>query len=202
MANTHAGFGEWLLLSLVGTMSCFLHPTGARRQLLQSAMLAAAGVVLGRPVQAAPEPAYTVNPWQGPTPALQAVGTTGKTWRLDELKGRAVLINFWASWCEPCRAEMPTLQQIADLYGPDKLVVLALNFKEHPNRAIQFAAMTGLSLPVLLDPQGQNAEAWGVKVFPTTVLIDRQGRARQRVQGEVDWTGAAAAQLVDALLKT
>ncbi|MDP3411682.1 MAG: TlpA disulfide reductase family protein, partial [Polaromonas sp.] len=114
----------------------------------------------------------------------------------------AVLINFWASWCEPCRAEMPTLQQIADLYGPDKLQVLALNFKEHPNRAIQFAVTTGLSLPVLLDPQGQTAKAWGVRVFPTTVLIDRQGRARQRVQGEVDWTSAPAAKLLEALLKT
>ena len=183
-------------------MSSFLHTLHARRQLLQAGLLAAGGVVLGRPVLAAPELAYTVSPWQGPTPPLQALGTTGKTWRLDELKGRAVLINFWASWCEPCRAEMPTLQQIADLYGPDKLQVLALNFKEHPNRAIQFAVTTGLSLPVLLDPQGQTARAWGVRVFPTTVLIDRQGRDRQRVQGEVDWTSAPAAKLLEALLKT
>jgi thiol-disulfide isomerase/thioredoxin len=183
-------------------MSISLHPIHARRQLLRAALLAAGGMALGRAAQAAPEPAYTVSPWQGPTPPLQALDTSGKNWRLDGFRGRAVLINFWASWCEPCRAEMPTLQQIADLYGPDKLLVLALNFKEHPNRAIQFAAQTGLSLPVLLDPQGQAARAWGVKVFPTTVLIDRQGRARQRVQGELDWTGAAAAQLVEALLTT
>lgn len=181
-------------------MSSFFHTLRARRQVLQTALFAAGAAVLGRPVLAAPELAYTVSPWQGPTPPLQALDTSGKTWRLGELRGRAVLINFWASWCEPCRAEMPTLQQIADLYGPDKLLVLALNFKEHPNRAIQFAASTGLSLPVLLDPQGQAAKAWGVKVFPTTLLIDRQGRARQRVQGEVDWTGAPAAKMVDALL--
>lgn len=172
----------------------------SRRRWLAATLSAAAGTLVGLPAQAAPEPAYTVTPWQGATPPFHALDTQGKTWRLDELKGRAVLINFWASWCEPCRAEMPTLQQIADLYGPDKLLVLALNFKEHPNRAIQFAATTGLSLPVLLDPQGQTARAWGVKVFPTTLLIDRQGRARQRVQGEVDWTGAAAAQMIDALL--
>lgn len=188
------------LLSLVATMPTFLHPILARRKLLQAALLAAGGALLGRPVQAAPELAYTVSPWQGAAPAFEALDTTGKTWRLADLKGRAVLINFWASWCEPCRAEMPTLQQIADLYGPEKLLVLALNFKEHPNRAIQFAATTGLSLPVLLDPQGQTARAWGVKVFPTTVLIDRQGRPRQRVQGEVDWTGAPAEKLIDALI--
>ncbi|MEP6908374.1 MAG: TlpA disulfide reductase family protein [Pseudoxanthomonas sp.] len=180
-------------------MPTFLHPVPTRRALLQLALVAT-GAALARPLMAAPELAYTVSSWQGPTPPLLTVDTAGKTWRLDMLKGRAVLINFWASWCEPCRAEMPTLQQIADLYGPDKLLVLALNFKEHPNRAIQFAAATGLSLPVLLDPQGQAARAWGVKVFPTTVLIDRHGRARQRVQGEVDWTGAPAGQLIDALL--
>lgn len=179
----------------------FLHPTQTRRRLLKAALLAVGSPLLGRQAWAATDLAYTVSSWQGATPPFQALDTLGKTWRLDELKGRAVLINFWASWCEPCRAEMPTLQQISDLYGPDKLLVLALNFKEHPTRAIQFAASTGLSLPVLLDPQGVTARAWGVKVFPTTVLIDRHGRPRQRVQGEVDWTGAAAAQMVDALLK-
>lgn len=189
------------LLSSAPTMTSASIPlTPSRRRWLAATLSAAAGTLVGLPAQAAPELAYTVTPWQGATPPFQALDTQGKTWRLDELKDRAVLINFWASWCEPCRAEMPTLQQIADLYGPDKLLVLALNFKEHPNRAIQFAATTGLNLPVLLDPQGQTARAWGVKVFPTTLLIDRQGRARQRVQGEVDWTGAAAAQMIDALL--
>lgn len=183
-------------------MASFFHPFPARRHLLQGAVAAAGAALLGRAVQAAPELAYTVSAWQGSTPPLQALDTQGKSWRLDTLRGRAVLVNFWASWCEPCRAEMPTLQQIADLYGPDRLLVLALNFKEHPNRAIQFASATGLSLPVLLDPQGQTARAWGVKVFPTTVLIDRQGRARQRVQGEVDWTGAPAARMIDVLLKS
>ena len=173
-----------------------------QRRLLCTSLIALAGSLSASPALAASDPtAYAVSPWQGATPAFQAVDTQGKTWRLADLKGRAVLINFWASWCEPCRAEMPTLQQLADLYGPEKLLVLAVNFKEHPNRALQFAAATGLSLPVLLDPQGQNAKAWGVKVFPTTLLVDRQGRARQRVQGEVDWTGSAAAQLIDGLLK-
>ncbi|UUZ67670.1 TlpA family protein disulfide reductase [Polaromonas sp. P2-4] len=75
-------------------------------------------------------PAYEVSRWSGPVSAFGLVDTTGKTWNLADLRGRAVLLNFWASWCEPCRAEMPTLQQVADLYGPDKLLVLAINFKE------------------------------------------------------------------------
>ena len=181
-------------------MSYFLQSIQPRRRFLQNVLWVAGGFLRWRDAAAADPAAYTVSPWQGAVPAFQALDTSGKTWRLADLKGRAVLINFWASWCEPCRAEMPTLQQIADLYGADKLLVLAVNFKEHPTRAIRFAASTSLTLPVLLDPQGQTARAWGVKVFPTTVLIDRQGRPRQRVQGEVDWTGDAAAQWVEALL--
>lgn len=183
-------------------MPSFLHILQQRRQFLQQALLASASPLLLHEALAAGEEAYTVSPWKGAVPAFQAVDTTGKVWRLADLKGRAVLVNFWASWCEPCRAEMPTLQQVADLYGPERLVVLALNFKEHPNRAIQFAATTGITMPVLLDPQGQVARDWGVKVFPTTLLIDRQGKPRQRVQGEVDWTGAPAAKLIEALLKS
>lgn len=96
---------------------------------------------------------------------------------------------------------MPTLQQIADFYGPDKLLVLAINFKEPAARAIQFAKATGLTLPVLLDADGKMAGQWGVKVFPTTLTLDSRGRPRQRVQGELDWTGSAAEKLIAGLFK-
>lgn len=147
-------------------------------------------------------PAYEVTPWSGPVSSLGLVDTTGKTWQLPDLKGRAVLLNFWASWCEPCRAEMPTLQQVADLYGPDKLLVLAINFKESAARALQFAKTTGVSLPVLLDTTGKAAGQWGVKVFPTTLMLDNRGQARHRVKGEVDWTSSAPGKLIEGLLRT
>ena len=103
----------------------------SRRQFLQAAITASAGAAwLQARGQGLTGPAYEVGPWAGPVSALGLVDTTGKTWQPADLRGRAVLLNFWASWCEPCRAEMPTLQQIADFYGPDKLLVLAINFKE------------------------------------------------------------------------
>ena len=145
--------------------------------------------------------AYEVTKWSGPITGLGLLDTTGKTWQLADLRGRAVMLNFWASWCEPCRAEMPTLQQVADLYGPDKLLVLAINFKETAGRALQFAKTTGVSLPVLLDRNGQLAGQWGVKVFPTTMLLDSRGQPQQRVKGEVDWTSSAAGKLIEGLLK-
>ena len=125
----------------------------------------------------------------------------GKTQPIKQYENKIIVLNFWASWCEPCRAEMPTLQQVADLYGPDKLLVLAINYKETATRALQFAKTTGVTLPILLDITGKTATQWGVKVFPTTLSINSRGQPQQRIKGEVDWTGSASAKLIEALIK-
>ena len=167
-----------------------------RRFLAQLAVLAAAG---SGPAWAAD---FEVSRWPAgePAPALQAIDLAGKTWRLADLRGRAVLVNFWATWCPPCRAEMPSLQDMAAIYGPDKIVVLAINFKESRNTAARFAQASALSLPVLLDPDGSIARQWGARVFPTTVLIDSTGQPRQRIRGEVEWSSQGAEQLIAPLL--
>ena len=142
------------------------------------------------------------QPWpaQKPVPELQASDQTGRVWRLSELHGKAVLINFWASWCEPCRAEMPALEALAQRHGPEKLQVLAVNFKESDATVQRFVQRSGLNLPVLLDPQGQIARQWGVSVFPSTVLVGADGRVRGVVRGEFDWSGPQAAQWIAPLL--
>lgn len=143
-----------------------------------------------------------VTPWpRGQAlPALDALDLEGNRWQLEALRGRAVVLNFWASWCEPCRQEMPTLQQLVDVYGSDKLAVLAQNFKESPATATRFARNAAMTVPVLLDPDGAIARRWAVKVFPTTVGIGRDGKPRWRVRGEMDWSGGEALRLVDDLL--
>ncbi|MET0310658.1 MAG: TlpA disulfide reductase family protein [Burkholderiaceae bacterium] len=144
----------------------------------------------------------TAVPWprSQPTPALALPDLNGREWELASLKGKVVVVNFWATWCEPCRAEMPSLQSMAELYGND-VVVLAVNFKERDTRAASFAKFAGITLPMLMDRDGAVAARWGVKVFPSTVLIGRDGQARLRVTGEVDWTGREAAQWIEPLLK-
>jgi len=143
---------------------------------------------------------FEVSAWRGPLDALSLPDTSGKIWTPADFRGRAVLLNFWASWCEPCRTEMPSLQTLADFHGPERLLVLAVNFKEAPARAQRHAQAVGLRLPLLLDAQGQLARRWDVKVFPSTFLIDRHGRPRERLRGEVDWSGAEAGRRVEALL--
>lgn len=151
---------------------------------------------------AAAAPAHEAQPWPKaqPSPELSLIDAQGHTWKLADLRGKPVLINFWASWCEPCRAELPSLQTIFDLYG-GQLVVLAVNFKERGERATQFMRAAGLSLPTPLDRDGAAAKEWGVKIFPTSILVDAEGRVRWRITGEVDWSGREAAGWIEPLLK-
>ena len=171
-----------------------------RRQALKRLVVWAGAASLLPAAQAA---SFDLTRWPPSlaVPPLQAMDLQGKVWKLADLRGRAVLLNFWASWCEPCRNEMPTLQPLAEIYGPEKLVVLAINFREGPRRISQYVQSTGMSLPVLLDQSGDIAKQWGANVFPTTILIDAEGRPRQRVRGEVDWTGREATALVEPLLR-
>lgn len=145
---------------------------------------------------------YELLPWKAeqPVPAFEGTDLQGRTWRLADLRGKAVLINFWASWCEPCRAELPSLQKLAQSHGPDKVLVLTVNFKESALTVQRFAQRNALTLPVLLDPQGMLARQWGVSVFPSTILIDAKGRVQGVLRGELDWLGAMATQWIGPLL--
>jgi thiol-disulfide isomerase/thioredoxin len=148
------------------------------------------------------QPGFEVVPWSAakPAPRWQGTDLEGRVWQLSNLRGRAVLINFWATWCEPCRAEMPSLQQLA-LEAPDKLLVLAVNLKESEDTVRRFAQRTDLQLPLIRDADGGMARAWGVFVYPSTVLIDAKGRVHSVVRGEVDWQSAEARRLIAPLLK-
>lgn len=111
------------------------------------------------------------------------------------------MLNFWASWCEPCRAEMPALQALA-AREKSQLAVLAINLKESPESIARFVQNTGLMLPVLRDPQGDVARAWGIKIYPSTVLLDRDGAPRSVVRGALYWAGAEGEALWRPLLQS
>ena len=174
---------------------------GRRRDLLRAFAWFAAGSTTSAWARAL-HYEYQISAWPPtqPTPALEAVDLEGHAWRLEDLRGRAVLLNFWASGCQPCSAEMPELQNLAAIYGPSKLAVLTIAYREPRVAVARYVDESHLALPVLLDPTGGLAREWGVKKLPTTVLIDAQGRPRQRVEGPMRWTGAMAQRLIAALL--
>ncbi|MBK0391360.1 TlpA family protein disulfide reductase [Ramlibacter algicola] len=163
-------------------------------------LAAAAGAPWALPAFAEQGSQHRAWPRQRATPSLQLPALDGTTWSLAAARGKPVLLNWWASWCEPCRAEMPSLQQLAAQHQGQGLQVMAVNFKEGEHAVRKFLGATGLSLPVLYDRDGAAAKSFGVRIFPSTVGIDRQGRARFVVTGEVDWAGADARRWVAALL--
>jgi len=146
--------------------------------------------------------AHQVRPWAGAqgAPPFALTDLDGKVWELAALQGRAVLLNFWATWCEPCREEMPSLQALAARHAGDPVVVLTVNFRESASGIRHFLERVPLALPVLLDHDGSATKVWTPRVFPTTVLIDRTGRPRHQVVGAVDWAGDEARQWMQELL--
>ena len=150
----------------------------------------------------APAPSgYTLAPWPAATtPPLNLTDLGGRPWSLSEQRGRLVLLNFWATWCEPCRAEMPALQRLATRIGAKRLSVVGVNYQEPPARIERFVAANALTFPIVLDRDGTATRAWTRRIFPTSVLVGPDGRARQVVVGEFDWNGAQATGLIEALL--
>ena len=141
-------------------------------------------------------------PWPAKRTAPQLVLTDvdGKPWDLAQQTGKPLLLNFWATWCEPCRAEMQSFVALEKQLSDRDLQVVTVNFKESADAVRRFRDTNGLPFVWLRDSYGEAASAWGVHTFPTSVLIDRKGRALLSVVGEVDWAAAAAHKGIAALL--
>jgi thiol-disulfide isomerase/thioredoxin len=114
-----------------------------------------------------------------PAPDFQLTNLAGENIRLSELHGKIVLLNFWATWCIPCRQEMPLLQGAQDKYA-DRLMVLAVNDDESLSQVSSFVQELALHLAVLLDPGGKTNQLFKVRAYPTTVFIDENGIMRYK----------------------
>ena len=128
-----------------------------------------------------------------PGPKLPAfdftTATSGKK-TLADYAGQGIVLNFWATWCTPCVKEMPALDQLARAVEGDRIAVLPLSSDRAGASAVEaFYKEQGIrSLPVLLDPDGAAARAIHARGLPTTVILDADGRERQRVEGAVEWS--------------
>ncbi|HET7730212.1 MAG TPA: TlpA disulfide reductase family protein [Usitatibacter sp.] len=124
----------------------------------------------------------------------------GRTVDLKDLKGRVVLVNFWATWCDPCREEMPSFERLRAKLKGKPFEVLTVNYGEGTERISQFMARHRLSLPVLLDPEKESAAAWRAGGLPMTFLVDASGAVRYSAFGECDWSEGEPLRVVEALV--
>jgi thiol-disulfide isomerase/thioredoxin len=141
------------------------------------------------------------KPWTGPSaaPPIDLFTASGAGFSLSGLRGRVVLVNFWATWCEPCVTEMPSLEQLRARLAP-RLEVVGVNYQEGAARINAFIQRAAIAFPIVRDTDGAVAKAWGARIFPSSYLVDRAGDVRFVLVGGADWTSEALLDTIRPLL--
>jgi len=143
----------------------------------------------------------TLKPWSGgATPPLALRDLQGKEHKLADYKGKVVVLNFWATWCDPCREEMPSMQRLQDKLAGQPFAILAVDYGEGAPRVSEFLKKVPVRFTVLLDRDTSVATAWKVKVLPTTMVIDAAQRVRYVAVGDIGWDSQAVEEKIRKLL--
>jgi len=121
-------------------------------------------------------------------PSFSLTGLDGKRYELRAYRGKPVVLNFWASWCGPCRDEAPSFVKLDKLYG-DRLQIIAVNLtaSDSAESAREFALEYGFTFPVVLDPEGKTGESYKIRPIPTTLFIDSRGVIADGMLGALAW---------------
>ncbi len=124
----------------------------------------------------------------------------GEVVNLENLKGKIVFLNFWATWCPACRDEMPSMEKLYTKFKDKDFIMLAVNLREKPKTVSSFKEEYRLNFLILLDTDGSVSYRYGVRAIPATFLIDREGHLIGRALGARDWASVQAIALVDQLV--
>jgi len=135
-----------------------------------------------------------------PTPDFSLTTPEGKKISLKDFRGKVVLLNFWASWCVPCREEMPAMEKLYQEYKQKNFVVLAVAVKDRKQDAVNFVKELKLTYPIALDPDAQVGHVYGAWGLPATYLIGPKGEGLARGWGPADWHNQAARKLIQDLV--
>lgn len=169
---------------------------------LLGAVFAAAGLwfVVGN--EGGSEP--VVRGARAPDFSLQRLADASQSDRisLDSLAGRVVLVNFWATWCEPCEQEMPAMERLYRSLPRDRFELLAVSIDDEPGKVAEFVSRYALTFPVLLDPGKQVAERYQTMGVPESILVDRNGRVVERYVGPREWDAPEYVERIEALFET
>ncbi len=147
---------------------------------------------------------HEMNPISPPlaAPDFKLPDMDGESHALSDFRGKVVMLNFWATWCPPCRREMPSMQRLYEKYSERGLVVVAVNQFEDPDLVFEFTGRLSLepTFPILFDRESRVSEQYKVKGLPTTYLLDKQGRIRYRAIGGREFDHPEVEALIEGLL--
>jgi peroxiredoxin len=142
------------------------------------------------------EQTLTPIPGKVMAPDFSLLDTNGKTHRLSDYRGKPVIINFWTTWCPPCREELPSMNRAWHLIEKEGIAMLAINMGEDEDTIFIFSADYPTDFPVLMDQSGEVIEQWPVKGLPTTYVIAPDGTLAYRAIGSREWD---AKELLDGV---
>jgi len=142
--------------------------------------------------------------FQLPKEKLEAIDfhlqdVNGGETKLSSFYGKVIFLNFWATWCGPCRAEIPSMEKLYAELHDEGFVILAVNSQETEAQVAEFAQQTSMSFPVLLDSTGKVGASYSVRALPTTYIIDSHGSIRARMVGTRDWHSPEIISLIREL---
>jgi peroxiredoxin len=150
---------------------------------------------------ALPAHGQALKEWKGgATPALELEDVDGKVHRLADYKGKVVLLNFWATWCAPCREEMPSMQSLGESLKSRPFAVLAVNVGEGARAARDFAEKMTLRFPILLDRDMKTTRAWSARVLPASFVIGPDGKVAYSYLGAIDWNSPEVKTRLERLM--
>ena len=150
---------------------------------------------------ALPASAQALKQWKGgATPALQLQDVDGKLHRLADYRGKVVLLNFWATWCAPCREEMPSMQSLRESLEGRPFAVLAVNVGEGERAARDFGDKMALRFPILLDRDMTTTRAWSARVLPASYVIGPDGKVAYSYLGAIDWSSPQVKSALERLM--
>lgn len=119
-----------------------------------------------------------------------------------ELKGKVLFVNFWASWCSPCREEMPSIDRLSKHFSSNNdFVILPILYRDSPQDAVNYLKQNGFNLPALIDKDGKAARDFGLRGIPETYLVDKKGVIRKKVIGPSEWDSQEVLAYISNLLK-
>jgi peroxiredoxin len=156
---------------------------------LALALAAAAAVAAFAVLLLSEPPADPIRPGQA-APGFELPTLDGGSVSLEGLRGRVVLLNFWATWCGPCEAEMPAMQRLYDAFAGPEFEMVAVSVDASRDDVDAFQKRLALGFPIALDPEKRVANAYQSHRFPESYLIDRDGRILSRYIGPREWDGA------------
>jgi peroxiredoxin len=165
--------------------------------LLFLGIFATDGLALGGGPQE--QPAAIDSGSQAPDFTLETLD--GETVTLSDFRGKVVFLNFWASWCPPCRAEMPSMERLNEVFDGRDFVMLAVNVEQDPASVRQFLEQNSHSFTVLLDPDQKAQRLYQVYRFPESFLIDKQGMVIKRFIGGRNWSSVEFMERLNQLTK-